>query len=100
MGATKKLHDMFRQMGTDYLTDIDLSGNLYQEPANQQLKIKVNTKGIFYKAWLDGEPITKEHLFKILGLDKKHKMRLEYHLFEFEKTNDTYDIEFIEVDLT
>lgn len=103
MGQTKELSQMFKQMGEDYLTDVDLSGGTfheYQKLNKQRLEVTVTNFGKFYKGKLNGVSINKEKLYNILGIESTAGMRLEYHLFEFEKHDHKYIIDFKEVDVS
>ena len=56
--------------------------------------------GYFYKAKLNGEAITKDQLFKLLGIEEYTGFRLEYHVTQFEKNNPNYNVEIWEMDVT
>ncbi|QQV91462.1 hypothetical protein M1M25_gp030 [Tenacibaculum phage Gundel_1] len=103
MGANKELSQMFRQMGEDYLTDIDMSGSLYlqyKELDKPKLEVTATNFGKFYKAKLNGVSINREKLYNILGIESTAGMRLEYHLFEFEKHDQKYIIDFSEISVS
>lgn len=105
MGATKQMFNTYRQMQEQYLTDIDLSGGLFHEFCERQpkkeLKVTVTNFGKLYKAFLDGKQIYRDELFKLLGITYLTPLRLEHHLFEFEKKNkSTYKLIFSEIDIT
>lgn len=90
MGASKQLHHDYTEIQESYLTDIDCSGGLYlemQERNKQELKVIVSNFGKFYKATLNGGKITKEELFNLLNITDKTPLRLEHHVYNFEKAN-------------
>ncbi len=99
MGATKELSQTYRQMGEDYLTDIDMSGGLYlehQKLNKQKLEVEVTNFGFFRKAQLNGLEISKEKLYEIIGIEDTAGMTLEFHLFEFEKRDSKHKLIFTE----
>jgi hypothetical protein len=92
MGANKQLHHDTTHLQEEYLTDIDCSGGLYleyQERNKQELKVVVTNFGPLYKAFLNGERIYKEELYKLLGISENTPLRLEHHVYVFEKNNKT-----------
>ncbi len=99
MGATKNLFNEMRNQ--DF--DVDMSGNLYQEHVSsepQKLKVSVTNFGYFYKAELNGEPIDKRQLYKILKLKIGHSMSLEFHLSEFARRNKGYEVDVWDMDVS
>lgn len=104
MGATKQLHQDYRHLQENYLTDIDCSGGLFlemQERNKQELKVTVTNFGILYKAFLNKKRIYEDELFKLIGITKQTPLRLEHHIFKFEKKNKLkYNVEFSEIDIT
>lgn len=93
MGNKEHFAEM-RQQGFD----MDMSGMMYQEP-KQSLEVMVTHFGDFYKAELDGEPLTRQELFKLLGIDDLAGFRLELYLTNFEKNNNGYVVNVFEINV-
>jgi hypothetical protein len=104
MGANKQLHHDTRHLQEEYLTDIDCSGGLYleyQERDKQELKVTITNFGLLYKCFLNGKRIDKEELYKLLGINENTPLRLEHHVYVFEKNNKTkFKVEVYEIDVT
>ena len=105
MKKTKEIQADYRHLQEAYLTDIDMSGGLYLEYQNRIPKPKIldvthTNFGCFYKAKLDGERISKEQLFDILGIKNQGGFRLEYHLNNLQKRSNDYIIKIWEMDVT
>ena len=104
MGSSKQLHHNTTHLQKEYLTDIDCSGGLYleyQERDKQELKVTVNNFGLLYKCFLNGERIYKKELYKLLGISENTPLRLEHHVYVFEKNNKTkFKVEVNEINVT
>ena len=90
MGASKELHQVHNHLREAYLTDIDLSGGMYleyQKRNKQELKVTVTNFGLLYKAFLNGRKINKEELYKLIGITERTPLKLEHHIYNFEKEN-------------
>lgn len=100
---TQEIHNNYRQIQESYLMDMDMSGGLfleYQKLEPKNLSVTVTNFGRFYKGTLNGRTISKEDLFKLLEITEYSSLRLEHYLFEFEKNNSSYKIDFSEIDVT
>ena len=91
MGQSKEIFMEMRQQGYD----VDCSGMMYQEPG-QVLEVVHTNFGFFSSATLEGEEITKEELYKILGIEDLRGFRIELYLTNLQRNSNRYDVRIYE----
>lgn len=65
-----------------------------------RLEVVVTHKGSFRSAKINDEELTKDDLYDILGIKSLRGYRLEKHLSDFAKVNQTWDVEWWESDVS
>ena len=63
------------------------------------LEITLTHKGYFYKAWLNGERISEDRVYEIIG-NPTPGFRLEHTIDRFKKTNTVYELKVWEQDVS
>jgi len=101
--ADKSQFRDYRHLQEAYLSDIDLSGGTYlefMEKSKSKIDVTITNFGKFYKASIDGIELSKEKLFRIIGLENLNGMRLDFYLSQFQKKSTSYSLCYSEIDVT
>lgn len=64
------------------------------------LEVTTTHRGGFYKAKLNGERITREELFTLIGIERLSGYRLEKYLYEFRDSTSNYEVDVSEIDIS
>ena len=65
------------------------------------LSVDITNFGKFYKAKLDGQILTKEQLYTLIGINDLAGFSLEKYVSDFEESNiETFDVEIWPMDVS